>query len=96
MEYNHELQNNWSKQVIQKQDDKFKECCKLYGLDVTNKDEAKKRCEVRVYEDNPVREFLIDGELAALFTEPKVLPFDNQEPFTIKAEFKFKIIKPLK
>lgn len=96
MEHIHELQNNWSKQVIQKQEDKFKECCELYGVDVRNEEEVKRRCEVRTYEGVHVREFLIDGKIAALFTEAKVLPFNPEEPNTIKAEFKFEIIKPLK
>ena len=89
-----EAQNNFYKDVAKQQDDKFKECCELYGVDVTNEEEVKARCGVRVYEGNRVKDFLIDGKLAALFTDAKVLPFDTDNPNTIKAEFNFEILPP--
>lgn len=87
-----EIQKNFCKDIIQKQDEKFKECCELHGVDVSNEEEVKRRCEVKVYEGNPVRDFLIDGKLAALFTEAKVLPFDMENPSKMKSEFHFEIL----
>lgn len=91
----HETQKQLANDVLSKQNDKFKECLIIYGVDPSNEDEVKKSCEVKIYQGDPLKELFINGKLAALFTDPIVKPFDMESPNTITAEFKFQIIPPI-
>ena len=89
----HDIQSEFiktiSNKINNKLDDKFKEACSLWGVDINNHEEVKNRCTLINYEGNEKRELHIDGKLVMIFTTPmsKQFDFNQVDKFTISAEF---------
>ena len=87
--------NNLIKGINDKLDDKFKEACRLWSVDIDNHEDVKRRCEVKIYDGVDERELYIDDYLVMIFTMPKTNKFDSKKPLNLSVEFKCsQIIKP--
>jgi len=81
--------------ITNKLDDKLKEACLIWGVDITNHKEVSERCEIIYTEGDDRREVRIDGTVVMLFTDIRPKPFTFKEPFKVSAEFNCsEILKP--
>jgi len=81
------------KEIAAKQDGMILGRLEEMGYDVTDKEAIAKRCELRVFEDNEVKEIWIDSNtpdqrLVCYFTETKIIE-DTTTAHKITTEFKF-------
>ena len=69
---------------------KFKEACEIWSVDITNHEEMKRRCKLVTFIDGQASELHIDGKLVMIYTDPKPNEFDimSNEPFKMGASFR--------
>lgn len=76
--------------------DKLRECCKVWGVDVNNPQEIFGRCIITRREWSDLKEFRIDGYVVLYFTDWKIDPQDLDQTFSVMASIKIsKILTPL-
>jgi len=86
--------NKFSEQLNNSFEKKLRECCNLWGVDVTNPSEVSERCSLVTREWSDLKEVYIDGNIVMYYTDWN---FDNSniENGVIKADFKCsKIMTP--
>ena len=89
MEELDELLFSFTEKASNALDDKLKEACIAWGVDLSNPEEIKRRCEVTIQENNPLRELRIDGCLVMLFSDWITEPFDmNSKELKMNMSFK--------
>lgn len=85
----------FSSQLSSEFDNKLKEACLLWGVDINNHEEVRRRCAIVHRDWSDLREVQIDNKVVMYFTDWKIEEQDINKPFTIKANFKCsEIIKP--
>jgi len=76
-------------------DDKLRECCKVWGVDVNNPQEIFGRCIITRRDWSELKEFRIDGRVVLYFSDWKIDAQDINQPFNVSASMKIsKIITP--
>ncbi len=93
-----------SESLAVKFDDKIKEACNLWGVDLSDDEEIRKRCVivqkphkggVELFGYDKVKEFHIDGKLVMMFTEWEIDDQPINAPFKVTASFRCsEIAKP--
>lgn len=89
MSFQSDYINVISNKINNKLDEKFKEACLLWGVDINNHKELKERVNIITYEQDDKKELVIDGYLVMIFTNPisKPVDFNQTDKYTISAEF---------
>jgi len=99
-----DMMQKYHKKCQNEFESKFKKACLIWGVDLNNHEEIKKRCVI-VQKPHPygvdlfgydeVKEFHIDGKLVMMFTDWKIDPINPQDPFKMSMSFRCsEIIKP--
>jgi len=87
----------FSQQIVDKFDDKLKECCLVWGVNVDDHEEIARRCEIGSIEGSDRKELRIDGYIAMIYEPFKSNEFNPYEPFKMGGSFKCsEIFKPIK
>ena len=83
----HDIIQDLTKQILDKFESKFREACEIWGVNLNDHEEIKRRCQIVQYEGSPIKEFRIDGNYVMAFTEVKPDPVDFNEPLKMSASF---------
>lgn len=90
-----EINNKLAQQLVDKFDNKLKEACEIWGVNVEDHEEVARRCQIIHREDEERKEVLIDGNLVMIYTDWKLDTPNIHEPFKMSASFQCsEIMKP--
>jgi|GEM_PF-5377913 len=79
--------NNLINSLANQIDDKLRDACLLWGVNVEDRVEMKARCEIITHPHNDRNELIIDGKLVMVWGPWKFEPMDLNEPFKMSASF---------
>jgi hypothetical protein len=85
----------FSQQLVDKFDEKLKEACIIWSVNLDDHEEVARRCKIVHQEDEERKEFYIDDYLVMIYTDFKFDTHNIDEPFKMSASFECSdIMKP--